>query len=147
MPSAGDGRRWVSRLMRGKTEGVRMEYPLLSFDPGAPGSPTVNGSGQTGTSLLVDAGTPNYVYREGQPFSILTGGRHHLYFVRTETIASNTGTATLPVTPMLRVAHLDNDVCHFGKPMIEGYILGDEFMWSMSLEHHIGIAFDIIEAA
>ncbi len=38
MLSASDGRRWVSRLIRGKTEGARMPFPLLDFDPGAPGN-------------------------------------------------------------------------------------------------------------
>ncbi len=147
MLSASDGRRWVSRLIRGKTEGARMPFPLLDFDPGAPGAPLINGAGQTGTSMIMDGFTPNYVLREGQFFSIVTGGRHHLYNVRTETIASNTGTVTLPISPMIRVAHLDNDVCHFGQPMIEGFILGEEFAWSMSIERHIGLGFDIVEAA
>lgn len=147
LQSASDGRRWVSRLLRGKTEGVRMEYPLLGFDPGLPGSPTVNGSGQTGRTLIIAGATPNYIFREGQFFSIVTGGRHHLYMVDAETICSAVGAATLPVSPMLRVAHLNADAIHVAQPMIEGYIMGDELSWSMSIDHHIGLGFDIVEAA
>lgn len=146
MTSRQVGRVWVSRLVRGKQEGVRMPYPLLDFDPGSPGTVLINGAGQSGTSLIVDGATPNYIFREGQPFSVLTSGKHHLYMVSAETIASNTGTATLPITPMLRRQHLNNDPCYFGEPMIEGFIQGDELSWNLSLEHLIGIQFDITES-
>ncbi len=141
-----DARKWISRLVRGKSEGVRMELPLLDFNPGSPGSPLVNGAAQAGSSLILDGFTPNYILREGQPFSILTGGKHHLYLVATETIASGTGTATVPITPSLRRPHLDNDVCNFGKPMIEGFIGGDEFMWSLSIDYLTSLQFDIAES-
>lgn len=146
LTSAKVGRQWVSRLVQGKSEGVRMPLPLLDFDPGLPGTVLVNGAGQTGSSLIVDGATPNYIFREGQPFSILTGGKHHLYLVRTETIANGSGQATLPISPMLRRPHADNDPCHFGEPMIEGFISGDELSWNLSLEHLIGIQFDIAES-
>ncbi|MES2902831.1 MAG: hypothetical protein V4696_01475 [Pseudomonadota bacterium] len=147
MPHGKLGRIWVSRLLRGKTEGARIAWPLLDFDPGLPGLPTVNGSGQAGRSLIVEGVQPNYTFREGQPFSVITGGRHHLYFVDAEVIASGTGTATLAVTPMIRVEHLDGDECHFAKPMFEGFILGEGWQWEMDLNHHNGINFAIEEAA
>lgn len=146
MTSKQVGRIWVNRLIKGKQEGARMPYPLLDFDPGSPGTVLINGAGQSGTSLIVDGATPNYIFREGQPFSILTGGKHHLYMVGAETIASGTGTATLPLSTMLRRQHADNDPCHFGEPMIEGFIQGDELSWNLSLEHLIGIQFDITES-
>lgn len=147
MVSATDGRRWVSRLIRGKTEGVRMPYPLLGFHPGSPGEPVVHTAGQTGRVLIIRAAQPNYIFREGQPFSIETGGRHHLVFVDGETIVPDVGIVSVPISPMLRVAHLDGDPVHVGKPMIEGFIMGDQQLWSMSVEHHIGLSFDLVEAA
>lgn len=140
------GRVWIARLIRGKTEGVRMPLPLLDFDPGAPGNVLINGADQAGSSLTVDGATPNYVFREGQPFSIETGGKHHLYMVAQETLANASGQATLPITPMLRRPHLNDDVCHFGKPMIEGFIMGDELAWNLALGHFVGIQFDIAES-
>jgi hypothetical protein len=139
------GRIMVSRLIRGKTEGIRIEFPLLGFKPGSPGSVLVNGAGQSGRSLILDGATPNYAFREGQPFSLVHSGQHYLHFVDAEVIANGTGQATLSISPMLRIEPADNAVCHFGKPMIEGYILGDEWRWQMSLEHHIAIQFDIEE--
>lgn len=146
MTSQQTGRQWVSRLLQGKKEGARMPFPLLSFDPGLPGNVLVNGASQAGSSLVVDGATPNYAFREGQFFSIVNSGKHHLHMVTAETLASNTGTATIPIFPMLRKSPADNAVCHFGQPMIEGFILGEEWAWNMSVEHLLGIEFQIVES-
>jgi len=145
MPSKDKGRILVSRLIRGKTEGVRLEFPLLSFKPGSPGEVRVNGAGQSGRILIVDGVTPNYAFREGQPFSLEVSGQHYLHFVDAEVIANATGQATLSISPMLRVQPSDNAVCHFAKPMFEGFIMGEQWSWNMSLEHNLGISADIIE--
>lgn len=147
MPSDKKGRILVSRLKRAKTEGLRIEYPLLDFKPGAPGSPLVKGAGQSGTSLILDGFTPYYAIREGQWFSIETNGRHYLYSVNDEVIADASGNATISINPMLRAEPNDNDVCHFAKPMIEGFAQGNEFAWTMALERNIGLAIDIEERA
>jgi hypothetical protein len=65
--------------------------------------------------------------------------------VTAEAIASATGTATLAIEPMLRVSPPLNAVCHFGKPMVEGFILGDGFAWEMSLANFVGMGFDLAE--
>jgi hypothetical protein len=144
--SAKEGRIWVSRLIRGKLEGARMPWPLLDFDPGAPGNVLVNGASQAGSSLIVDGATANYVFREGQFFSIETNGVHHIHKVAEETLANSSGQATLPITPMIRVSPANNDVCHFGKPMIEGFIQGSELAWEMALGGFLGLSFEIHEA-
>jgi hypothetical protein len=139
------GRQWVGRLAQAKFDGARIAYPLLSFSPGTTGTVLVSGSGQAGNSLNVKGATAGYQFKEGQPFSIVTGGKHHLYLVATDTTASGTGTATIPIRPMLRRPHLDNDVCNFAAPKIEGLISGDEINWSMSVEKLISLQFDITE--
>ncbi len=141
-----DGRKWIARLVRGKFEGARMPYPLLGFNPGSPGEVRINGVGQAGSMLIVDGATPNYVFREGQPFSIETAGKHHLYLIAAETIADSTGHASLPITPMLRRPHGDNDLCYFGKPMIEGFIDGDEMSWNLNINHHVGFQYGLSES-
>lgn len=140
------GRQWISRLSQGKFEGARMPLPLLGFDPGQPGTVRINGAGQSGTSLIVDGATPAYAFREGQFFSIETAGKHHLYMVTAETLADGAGAATLPITPMLRRQHADNDMCHFAEPMIEGFIHGDEMMWEYALGNFVGLQFAIAES-
>lgn len=138
---------WLARLVRGKSEGVRMPLPLQGFDPGAPGSPLVDGAGQAGRALAIRNATPNYAFREGQFFSIVTGGRHHLTMVDGEVIVGADGKATLPISPALRVQHLDGDALAVGGPMIEGMIVGDELAWEMQLAHFTGLSFDVEEVA
>lgn len=147
MLSEPTGRIWVRRLIAGKTEGVRMEFPLLSFKPGSPGTVLVNGANQSGRTLIVDGATPNYAFREGQPFSIVHSSRHYLHWVDAQVIANGSGQATLSISPMLRIEPANNAVCHFGKPMIEGFIMGEEWSWEMDLAHHIGIGFEVVERA
>lgn len=145
MPNPILGRQWVSRLIRGKQEGARMPWPLQGFDPGTPGDILVSAAGAAGRSLPIKTATPNYVFREGQFFSIVISAKHYLYMVTAETFASATGTATLPIEPMLRVSPPLNAVCHFGKPMVEGFIQGDSFAWEMSLAHFVGMSFELTE--
>lgn len=142
------GRILVSRLIRGKTEGVRIEYPLLDFAPGAPGSVKVDGASQSGRTLNVKDANPYYAFREGQPFSIENAaGQHFLHFVDEEVIADAAGDAELSISPMLRFEFADGATCHFAKPMVEGYIMGEEWRWSMSVERFIGLEFEILERA
>lgn len=142
------GRILVSRLIRAKTEGIRIEYPLLDFAPGQPGAVAVDGAGQTGRTLVVKDAEPFYAFREGQPFSIENaGGRHYLHFVDGEVIADTNGDAELSISPMLREEFADGDLCHFAKPMIEGFIHGEEWRWQMMLERLIPVQFEVRERA
>jgi hypothetical protein len=142
------GRIIVSRLIRAKTEGLRIEYPLLDFDPGVPGAIAVDGGGQAGRSLIVRGATPHYAFREGQPFSIeRADGRHYLQFLDAEIVADAAGEAALPISPMLRDEFLDGAACHFAKPMIEGFVRGDEWRWKLSVERLVSVEFELREVA
>ena len=147
LESVGAGRIWVSRLISGKTEGVRMEYPLLSFDPGAPGAPVVNGNGQAGRSLNVRGFSASYVAKEGQFFTHVRAGRCYLYKVDADTTATAGGQALLPITPMLRVEPVDGDQLLFAQPVIEGFVHGDEWSWNMRVDHMLGLEFEVRERA
>lgn len=140
------GRIWVNRLVRGQQEGARIEYPLLDFYPGVPGSFVVDGAGQSGKLLNLRGGTPNYAFYEGQPFSLQIGGQHYLDFVAASAVANATGEATISLTQMLRAEPGDGDPVHISKPMIEGFIMGDQVSWDISLERLIGLSFEIHEA-
>ena len=140
------GRQWVARLLRAKTEGGRMAFPLQGFLPGVAGPVAVVGSTNAGKVLAVRGATPNYIFREGQFFSMLSSGKHHLHFVDAEVIASATGTATLQITPMIRRQAVDGDLCFFEQPIIEGYVVGEEQQWSMQVGYLIGINFELRES-
>jgi hypothetical protein len=147
MVSKDRGRILVSRLLRAKSEGLRLEFPLLGFKPGSPGAPKVNGAGQSGRTLIADGFTPNYIIREGQWFSLEEDGQHYLHNVDAEVVANASGQATLTISPMLRVEPSDNAVLHFSKPMLEGYVRGEEWQWQMSLSHHLTLEAEIEERA
>lgn len=138
------GRVVVSRLLRAKTEGIRIEWQLVGVDQGSPGSPLVKGAGQAGTSLLIDGCRNGYGVSEGFWFSLETAGQHFLYNVAAPSVAP-AGEMTVQITPALRKPPADNDVVHLQKPMIEGLVIGDEFAWEYSLAHHVGIQFEIEE--
>lgn len=145
LTSQSQGRIWVSRLIRGVSEGVRWAYPLLDFKPGVPGQFVVNGGGQAGRTLQLRGGTPNYAFREGQPFSIEVNGQHFLHFIDTTSIANGTGSASITFSPMLRVQPPDGSKIHLARPMIEGYVMGDQLSWQLSLNRTIGLSFVIHE--
>jgi hypothetical protein len=140
------GRQWLIALKRGKKEGARLAYPLQGFDPGSPGAPVVDGSSAAGMTLPLRGCTPRYAFRNGQPFSLVTGGRHHIHFVDGEVVADGSGNAVLAIDPPLRAPPLDADACHFGKPMIEGFIDGDELAWEFALASFVALSFTIEEA-
>ena len=138
------GRKWIAKLVRGKQEGCRMAWPLMGFDPGTPGA-VVTTTASSGRVLKVNGGTLNYTFREGQFFSVEIAGQHFLYMVTADTVAGAGGLANLPIEPMIRRAPPENSPCHFGKPMIEGFIMGDAFQWEMALANFVGLSFDIVE--
>lgn len=140
-----NGRIWESRLVQAQTEGARMEWPLMGFDAGVPGTVVVDGAGQAGTTLNVRGATPNYAFREGQYFSIETGGVHHMHQVAAETLADASGEAALPLTAMIRQQHADGDACHIARPMIEGFLRGDRRQWEYALGNFVGMSFEIHE--
>jgi hypothetical protein len=140
------GRIWLSRLIQAQSEGARMRWPLQGFDAGAPGDIKVSGTGQLGSSLSVKEGEPDYYLREGQFFSILTGGRHYLYMIATEDFIGSDGSALIDkIAPMIRAAHLDNDPLFLGPPMIDGVVIGDRREWEWSIANLTGLQFEIQE--
>lgn len=147
-PMRGDklGRQWIAALLKGKSEGVRMAWPLQGFKPGVPGTVKVNGAGQSGRTLVVDGASANYVFRAGQPFNhVPADGEEILYFVTEEVIANGSGQASLTIEPMLRVEPADNDDLEFGEPVITGFLAAGDLPWSLGVAKQVGLAFDIRE--
>lgn len=139
------GRIFMSRLVSGISEGLRMAFPLQGFNPGTPGSPMVDGAGHAGRTLPIKNATPGYVFREGQFFSLTRGDRHYLYKVDGEAVVGSDGKAVLPIWPMLRAQHLDGDALHVGRPMIEGLVTADQLGWQMALAHFSAFSFELRE--
>lgn len=138
---------FVSRLLRAKSEGLRIPYPLLRSQ-GSPGSPVVDGAGQTGTTLNLRGLNPGYAIKEGFWLSIVDAtGQHYLHNVRSAVMVGAPGTAAISVTPELRVPFADGAAVHLAVPMIEGFVAGNEWGWAIPVNRLIAVEFEMEEAA
>lgn len=148
---ADQGRVIVSRLIRAKSEGLRVPFQLAGVNQGSPGSPVVDGSGQSGMFIAVRGLTPGYTAKEGFWLSIVEESegqqQHYLHNLADVVRVGASGEAILPLSEMLRAPFEDGAAIHLGKPMIEGALGGDEFAWEASLAHHALIEFEIRETA
>lgn len=149
--SAKDGRIFVNRLIKGLSEGVRVDYPLGEFEPGAPnvanGTPiVVDGAGQAGKSLKVQNVQPSYAFLEGQPISLEIGGQHFFDFVAEAAIVGADGKATIQLSQMLRKPPTAGSVLHVAKPMIEGFLMGNPVSWEIALTRRLTFSFEIRES-
>ncbi|MFN3387435.1 MAG: hypothetical protein ACK40O_00775 [Allosphingosinicella sp.] len=139
------GRIVVSRLIRAKSEGIRLKLQLGDFNPGAPGATVVNGNGQAGSLLAVRGFAAGYQVREGQWFNHVRGDDILLYNASADAIATAGGLATVGLAPMMRTEPVDGDVLNFLNPVIQGFVDGDELAWQMAVELKIAIEFTVEE--
>ncbi|MGV1682900.1 hypothetical protein [Sphingopyxis sp. NJF-3] len=139
---------FVARLLKAKREGLRIAFPLIDVPQGAPGSPVVDGAGQTGTSLAIRGLTPGYAAKEGYWLSIEDeNGQHFLHNVSEAARADGSGEVTLNITPELRAPFLDGATVHLAKPMVEGFVDGNEWSWTIPVNKLVAIEFTLEEAA
>jgi len=128
-----------------EVETCLFEIPQPDFDTGSPGSPLVNGSGQSGANLILDGLTPQYVIRKRQWLTVVTGGQHFCYRARAEVVVNGSGQVTVPLRTMLRKPHADNDVVLIAQPIMEGFVTVDEDAWMIDGNHLISLGFTIKE--
>lgn len=122
--------RFLSRLKRGKRQGVQMDL-LLSMPQGSPGSPVVDGAGQSGSSIAVRGLTLNYTARDDYWLTIVEAdGTAYVHSVYAAFRASDTGTATIQIEPPLRAPFADGDRVELARPFIQGELLGESFSYA-----------------
>lgn len=141
---------FVSRLLAAKSEGLRIEYPLLGVDQGVPGSPVVDGAGQAGTTLALRGMTPGYAFREGFWLSIVDdtdGGDFAVYLhnCRSNAVVASDGTVSIEIAPALRWPFGDGATVLVAKPVIEGFVIGEEWSWQIPVERLIALSVPIEE--
>lgn len=136
----------ISRLAEGKSQGLRVPFPL-QVSQGAPGVPTVDGSGAAGTSLPVKGLNAHYTIKEGYWLTLIDGdGVHYLHTNRSAVAADASGEATLTIWPPLRAPMADDDLVLLAKPLVEG-LISSEVSWTMTPDRLVALAFTIEEAA
>jgi hypothetical protein len=140
------GRVIVSRLIRAKRMGLRVEFPLLASQECE--DAVVDGAGQAGTALMIRGLFPRRVVREGFWLSVVRAdGQHFLHNVAGQAMADAAGKATLQLSEMLRWPFADGNKVNLVRPMIEGIVDGDEQAWAISVEKFVSIEFTVEEAA
>jgi len=145
LPPLVDGRAMVSKLIRAKKEGIRVGLPLLGQSQGTPGTPLVDGAGQSGTTLNIKGLLAGYTVKEGYWLSIVQSGRYYLHNIAATASADSSGDLAATIFPALRTAFSDGAVIALDKPKIEGFIEGNEQVWEISAELHTGIEFSVEE--
>ncbi len=141
------GMKYLSRLVRGLKETVRLAFPEPGVKPRSYGSPVVASAGSAGTSLPVSGLIPGDVIREGKFFSMIIGGQSYLYQVAVADVVVGAGTtATLQIEPMLRRQPPAGTALDF-EPKIEGFVQGNEQAWNTSRSKYLPFRFTIKERA
>lgn len=144
---AGHGMKYLSRLVRGLKETVRLAFPEPGVKPRSYGAPVVASAGSSGTVLPVSGLIPGDVIREGKFFSMIIGGESYLYQVAVaDVVVSAGGTATLQIEPMLRRQPPVGTALDF-EPKIEGFVQGNEQAWNTSRSKYLPFRFTIKERA
>lgn len=138
----------VSRLMQGKAQRMVMKWPLAGFTPGSPGTPLVRVLVNSGTTLQIKGLSASYAFREGQPISVVAGGRRYVHLIVASASANGSGDTTVSVWPPIRAAFSVNDVVEIATPRIEGHVLpGDELSWQIGVDRAWSMDFNLVEAA
>ncbi len=141
------GMKYLSRLVRGLKETVRLAFPEPGVKPRSYGAPVVASAGSAGTSLPVSGLIPGDVIREGKFFSLVIGGQSYLYQVAVADVVVGAGTtATLQIEPMLRRQPPAGTALDF-EPKIEGFVQGNEQAWNTSRSKYLPFRFTIKERA
>lgn len=134
---------FISRLVRAKSEGLRMPFPLTGVSQGSPGTPEVNGSGAGGILLPVTGLTGGYQWKEGYWLNVVDAdGVHHLHSIS----ANGAGNGVIPVWPPLRGEFPDGCLVVMDAPRIEGAITSD-ISWPLPSDEIVTLEFTIEEAA
>lgn len=141
------GMKYLSRLVRGLKETVRLAFPEPGVKPRSYGAPVVALAGSAGTSLPVSGLIPGDVIREGKFFSMIIGGESYLYQVAVaDVVVGSGGTAALQIEPMLRRQPPAGTALDF-EPKIEGFVQGNEQAWNTSRSKYLPFRFTIKERA
>ena len=142
------GRVVVTRLIRAKSEGLRVELPNGDdAPPGGGGGALVDGSGQAGTVLALRQVIPGTILKEGRWLSIERDGQHYAHKIVGTTQAAGDTRVVVSIAPMMREQFVDGDRVFLERPLIEGMIDGDEWGWEESVDNLTSFSVSIQEAA
>ena len=147
-----DGRRLVARCQMAKRYGAIFEIPQVEFEVGpvmrADGTAiTVLAAVTGGRTVHITGAAPRYAIRQGQALNIARNGHRYLYFAAEQVALDADGAGELLLTGPLRSKLLGGEVVELRRPVIEGWIEGDNFSWPIDVQRTVGLSFDVVERA
>lgn len=110
------------------------------------GAPQINGSGQTGETLLTKNWTPGQVVLRAGDWMHFWEDKAKLHVSLTDVTSNAFGNATLELFPRIRVAPANNDFIQVQTPLGTFRLDEDHFDWSIELFMIYNMRFRIIEA-
>ncbi|WP_234831469.1 hypothetical protein [Sphingobium yanoikuyae] len=143
-----DGRKLVALAQMAKEYGALFEYPQVDFVVGTPGNGiSISGAHAGGRFVAITGATPRYVIRQGQAFNVERVGHPYLYFAAAQTILDDNGAGIVPITRPLRRKLFGGEAVEIRRPVIAGWIVGDNFSWPIDMQRTVGLVFDVLERA
>ncbi len=132
-----------------ESDTVSLRIPQPGINTGSPGTPVVDGAGQTGGTLNLRGLSASYSVAKGQWLSVATGGLMYLYRARSAATTTGAGVIAVPIRPMIRAAHADGDSVEIANPQIEGFVRDlPANAFDINVATHVdGIRFTIEERA
>lgn len=138
-------RDFLGTLQRGLREGIEAEIPLLE-PQGLPGTPVVDGAGQSGTQLAVRGFNAGYAARKGYFLTLVEAdGTAYLHTLAETSVASSAGTAVLQIDPPLRAPFADGDRVELLKPFVQGFLVGESFSFQVPVNRLVSPEFVLEE--
>ena len=136
----------IAALLRARSEGLEMEIPLLGRKQGVPGTPVVDGAGQTGTTLLLRGLNPGYACKTGYWLTLTdAGGQKYLHKCVEGGEADGAGDLSILIEPPLWGVFADGASAELARPVVQGFVTED-FSYSLKPGDLVdGLAFRIEE--
>lgn len=142
---------WLSFFLslRGRLGTFLLADPLGRTPRGSvAGSPTIDGVGQTGTSLITNGWTASQtgVLLAGDYFQVGSGTTTRLYKVLTDVDSDGAGEATFDIWPRLRESPTDVEALITTNPKGLFRLNNNVASWDMNVMSYYGLAFTAMEA-
>lgn len=135
----------LSRLQRGRREGLRLVFPLLGASQGSPGAPVIDGAEPAGTTLALRGVTPGYIAKEGYWLTLVDGDdRRCLHQVSVQAMADAAGDMVLQIEPPIHQVFADGDAVLLARPTIEGLVT-ELPGWTLPANRRVMLTFTIEE--
>lgn len=136
---------FTSRFQRGKRQGIQIRVPTLRAQ-GFPGTPVVDGAGQSGSSIDLTGFNVGYAAKEGFWLTIVEAdGTAYLHTVATTAVADALGEMTLEIEPPLRAPFADGDTVEIGAPYMQGFVDGENFEWGVRTDRYVELSVTVEE--